>query len=209
MAPLALGRAEDEPRGEAETRLLAQDFLLAPGATVAQLLRPRGLAVLDFVRFRCGEEAGGKLGENMALRRAAWLAVPRDCHIAWYVHGSPPDAPPRHPTAPPPPPALGKYGALVACRTADGAPPSPAAAALCRQLAQHVVGMAPLALGRAEDEPRGEAETRLLAQDFLLAPGATVAQLLRPRGLAVLDFVRFRCGEEAGGGHEAGGAARG
>ncbi|XP_066841845.1 elongation factor Ts, mitochondrial isoform X1 [Anser cygnoides] len=153
----------------------------------------------------------GKMGENMALRRAAWLAVPQGCHIAWYVHGSPPAAAPPAPNTAPPAPALGKYGALVACRAAGAGPPGPEAAALCRQVAQHVVGMAPLAVGSPEDEPGGEGERRLLAQEFLLGPGATVAQVLRPHALAVLDFVRFCCGEEAaaGAGQEEAAAARG
>lgn len=153
----------------------------------------------------------GKMGENMALRRAAWLAVPQGCHIAWYVHGSPPAATPPAPNTAPPAPALGKYGALVACRAAGTGPPGPEAAALCRQVAQHVVGMAPLAVGSPEDEPGGEGERRLLAQEFLLGPGATVAQVLRPHALTVLDFVRFCCGEEAaaGAGQEEAAAARG
>ncbi|KAM9177384.1 LOW QUALITY PROTEIN: elongation factor Ts, mitochondrial [Mergus octosetaceus] len=151
----------------------------------------------------------GKLGENMALRRAAWLAVPRGCHIAWYVHGSPPKTTPQTPPDnPPDPPSLGKYGALVACRAPGAAPPSPEVAALCRQLAQHVVGMAPQALGTPRDEPRGDGEGRLLAQDFLLAPGSTVAQVLQPHGLTVLDFVRFRCGEGAEEEEEGGAVGR-
>ncbi|XP_068519683.1 LOW QUALITY PROTEIN: elongation factor Ts, mitochondrial [Anas acuta] len=142
----------------------------------------------------------GKMGENMALRRAAWLAVPQGCHIAWYVHGSPPRRTPK---------TLGKYGALVACRAPGAAPPSPEVAALCRQLAQHVVGMAPQALGTPQDEPGGgDGEGRLLAQDFLLAPGSSVAQVLQPHGVTVLDFVRFRCGEGAEEEEEGGAAGR-
>uniref|UniRef100_A0A8B9TFD5 Elongation factor Ts, mitochondrial n=1 Tax=Anas platyrhynchos TaxID=8839 RepID=A0A8B9TFD5_ANAPL len=153
----------------------------------------------------------GKMGENMALRRAAWLAVPQGCHIAWYVHGSPPQDNPQKPPPdnPPAPPSLGKYGALVACRAPGAAPPSPEVAALCRQLAQHVVGMAPQALGTPQDEPGGgDGEGRLLAQDFLLAPGSSVAQVLQPHGVTVLDFVRFRCGEGAEEEEEGGAAGR-
>eukprot|EP00076_Gallus_gallus_P035651 XP_025001189.1 elongation factor Ts, mitochondrial [Gallus gallus] len=84
----------------------------------------------------------GSMGENMALRRAAFLAVPPDCFIASYAHGPPPGEPPPPHTAP----ALGRYGALVACRvTEPGVSPDPAAVG--RKVAQHVVGMAPLSVG--------------------------------------------------------------
>ncbi|XP_025934008.1 elongation factor Ts, mitochondrial isoform X2 [Apteryx rowi] len=132
----------------------------------------------------------GKLGENMTLRRAAWVAVPEDCYIASYVHGSLPAS-----ASPAAAVAMGKYGALVACRPAE---PCPKASLrdVGRKLAQHVVGMAPLSVGSPEDEPGGETETRMLAQTFLLDPGMTLGQYLQPWGLAVLDFVRFECGEE-------------
>ncbi|XP_025900872.1 elongation factor Ts, mitochondrial [Nothoprocta perdicaria] len=132
----------------------------------------------------------GKLGENLRLRRAAWLAVPAGCHIGTYVHGAPPRVPPA------PAVAMGKYGALVAC-----APAEPGAEAALRdvgrKVAQHVVGMAPRSLGSAEDEPVGEAETRLLAQSFLLEPAVTLGAFARAQRVNVLDFVRFECGEEA------------
>ncbi|XP_064354515.1 elongation factor Ts, mitochondrial isoform X2 [Dromaius novaehollandiae] len=132
----------------------------------------------------------GKLGENMTLRRAACLAVPEDCYIAAYVHGSLPAS-----AAPAATVAMGKYGTLVACRPAE---PCPAAGLrdVGRKLAQHVVGMAPRSVGSPEDEPGGETETRMLAQSFLLDPSVTLGQYLQPRRLAVLDFVRFECGEE-------------
>ncbi|XP_025934007.1 elongation factor Ts, mitochondrial isoform X1 [Apteryx rowi] len=134
--------------------------------------------------------SAGKLGENMTLRRAAWVAVPEDCYIASYVHGSLPAS-----ASPAAAVAMGKYGALVACRPAE---PCPKASLrdVGRKLAQHVVGMAPLSVGSPEDEPGGETETRMLAQTFLLDPGMTLGQYLQPWGLAVLDFVRFECGEE-------------
>uniref|UniRef100_A0A8V1A944 Translation elongation factor EFTs/EF1B dimerisation domain-containing protein n=1 Tax=Gallus gallus TaxID=9031 RepID=A0A8V1A944_CHICK len=155
----------------------------------------------------------GSMGENMALRRAAFLAVPPDCFIASYAHGPPPGEPPPPHTAP----ALGRYGALVACRvTEPGVSPDPAAVG--RKVAQHVVGMAPLSVGgpggdvgggrggrkeggeEEEEEGEGEEEeTRLLAQSFVLQPSLTVAEFVRSHGVAVLDFVRFQCGEEERG----------
>ncbi|XP_072703476.1 elongation factor Ts, mitochondrial isoform X1 [Ciconia boyciana] len=139
----------------------------------------------------------GKLGENVALRRAAWLRVPEeDGYIAAYAHGWLPAAAPV---------AMGTYGALVACRVTEPRAPAATLEEVGRKVAQHVVGMAPTALGTPQDQPRGEEETRLLAQSFLLEPGLTLGQFLRARGaLAVCDFLRFRCGEEPG---ESGAAA--
>ncbi|KAM6395033.1 elongation factor Ts, mitochondrial [Rhynochetos jubatus] len=133
--------------------------------------------------------AMGKLGERLSLRRAAWLRVPPGAGlIAAYAHGW---LPPRRPVA------MGTYGALVACAVTDPRAPPAALEELGRKVAQHVVGMAPTALGTPEDEPQGEEETRLLAQSFLLQPGVTLGQFLRAGGaLAVRDFLRFRCGEE-------------
>ncbi|XP_031467898.1 elongation factor Ts, mitochondrial-like [Phasianus colchicus] len=146
----------------------------------------------------------GSMGEKMELRRAAFLAVPPDCFIASYTHGPPPGDPP------PPHTALGRYGALVACRvTQRGLSPDPTAVG--RKVAQHVVGMAPLSVGgdgdgmggerggEEEEEDGEEEETRLLAQSFVLQPSLTVAEFLRSHGVTVLDFVRFQCGEEERG----------
>lgn len=131
----------------------------------------------------------GKLGENLTLRRAAWLRVPEeDGYIAAYAHGW---LPARAPVA------MGTYGALVACRVTEPRPSVTVLEEVGRKVAQHVVGMAPTAVGTPQDEPQGEAETRLLAQSFLLEPALTVGQFLGARGaLAVRDFLRFRCGEE-------------
>ncbi|XP_072214262.1 elongation factor Ts, mitochondrial [Excalfactoria chinensis] len=146
----------------------------------------------------------GSMGEKMSLRRAAFLAVPPDCFISSYTHGPPPGEPPPSHTVP----ALGRYGALVACRvTEPGVSPDPASVG--RKVAQHVVGMAPISVGDPGDTTEGgrgerkegeeeeeEEETRLLAQSFVLQPALTVAEFLRSHGVAVLDFVRFQCGEE-------------
>ncbi|TRZ11738.1 hypothetical protein HGM15179_015374 [Zosterops borbonicus] len=131
--------------------------------------------------------AMGRLGERLALRRAGWLRAPGG-FVATYAHGWVP---------PGPPVAMGTYGALVACGGPAPGPPSPELQELGRRVAQHVVGMAPTALGSPEDELGGDTETRLLAQGSLLEPGVSLGQYLRERGgLQVWDFLRFQCGEE-------------
>ncbi|XP_073432859.1 elongation factor Ts, mitochondrial [Dendrobates tinctorius] len=132
----------------------------------------------------------GKLGENMLLRRAAWAMVSPDMFIGWYMHGAlQADLPSLKNMS------FGKYGSLVVCRKTDASSTSNITE-LGRRLGQHVVGMNPLSVGSVDDESAGDAETRMLAQPFLLEPSLTVGQYLQPHGVEVLDFVRFECGEE-------------
>ncbi|XP_054662891.1 elongation factor Ts, mitochondrial [Grus americana] len=178
LGTMAHCRAAAAPAASCTKHLLQADEL-------AQLRTgPEGALLSDRLAL-----AIGKLGENVTLRRAAWLRVPEeDGYISAYAHGWLPA------TAPV---AMGTYGALVAFQVTE---PNPTAATLeevGRKVAQHVVGMAPTAVGTPQDQPRGEDETRLLAQSFLLDPELTLGQFLGARGaMAVRDFLRFRCGEE-------------
>ncbi|MBK8456808.1 MAG: elongation factor Ts [Phyllobacteriaceae bacterium] len=79
------------------------------------------------------KDAVGTIGENMALRRSAKLAVPAGA-VATYVHNAVADN-------------LGKLGVLVAIETTGSAD---AARAFARQVAMHVAAANPLALN-AED----------------------------------------------------------
>uniref|UniRef100_A0A8D0GH79 Elongation factor Ts, mitochondrial n=1 Tax=Sphenodon punctatus TaxID=8508 RepID=A0A8D0GH79_SPHPU len=134
--------------------------------------------------------AVGKLGENMVVRRAAWVSVPENYYIGSYVHGVTSAEDPSRANL-----LLGKYGALVICQTSEQGPKS-SLGDLGRKLGQHVVGMAPLSVGSLEDEPGGDTETKMLAQPFLLDPTITLGQYVQPWGVSVLDFIRFECGED-------------
>ncbi|KAM8802852.1 elongation factor Ts, mitochondrial isoform 4-T4 [Rhynchonycteris naso] len=127
----------------------------------------------------------GKLGENMTLKRAAWVKVPAGFYVGSYVHGAM-HSPSLHSLV------LGKYGALVICETSEW---KANLEDLGRRLGQHVVGMAPLSVGSLDDEPGGEAETKMLSQPYLLDPSITLGQYVQPHGVNVVDFVRFECGE--------------
>uniref|UniRef100_A0A8C9DRW5 Elongation factor Ts, mitochondrial n=1 Tax=Prolemur simus TaxID=1328070 RepID=A0A8C9DRW5_PROSS len=127
----------------------------------------------------------GKLGENMTLKRAAWVKVPSGFYVGSYVHGAM-HSPSLHNLV------LGKYGALVVCETSEQ---KANLEDLGRRLGQHVVGMAPLSVGSLDDEPGGEAETKMLSQPYLLDPSITLGQYVQPQGVSVIDFVRFECGE--------------
>ncbi|XP_032145054.1 elongation factor Ts, mitochondrial isoform X2 [Sapajus apella] len=127
----------------------------------------------------------GRLGENMTLKRAAWVKVPSGFYVGSYVHGVM-QSPSLHNVV------LGKYGALVICETSEQ---NANLEDLGRRLGQHVVGMAPLSVGSLDDEPGGEAETKMLSQPYLLDPSITLGQYVQPQGVSVVDFVRFECGE--------------
>ncbi|KAM6100956.1 elongation factor Ts, mitochondrial [Pterocles gutturalis] len=181
LGTMAHCRAAPAPPASCAKHLLRADEL-------AQLRTgPRGALLSDCVAL-----AVGKLGENVSVRRAAWLRVPpEDGFIGAYAHGW---------LAPAAPVAMGTYGALVACRVTEPRAPVTRLEEVARKVAQHVVGMAPTSLGTPQDEPRGENETRLLAQSFLLEPGVTLGEFLREGGaLDVRDFLRFRCGEDPPG----------
>ncbi|KAM6038710.1 elongation factor Ts, mitochondrial [Theristicus caerulescens] len=176
----AMARCRAAPAACAEHRLGAEEL--------AQLrTEPGGELLSDSIAM-----AIGKLGEKVALRRAAWLRAPEeDGYVATYAHGW---LPGRAPVA------MGTYGALVAFRVRQPRQAEATLEEVGRKVAQHVVGLAPTALGTPQDQPQGEEEPRLLAQSFLLEPGLTVGQFLGARGaLAVSAFLRFRCGEEGEG----------
>ncbi|XP_076012507.1 elongation factor Ts, mitochondrial [Genypterus blacodes] len=124
----------------------------------------------------------GRLGENMAVKRAVTVFVPSEWHIGSYMHGAVSGQTDVN---------MGQYGALVVFQGGEEG----AQEALGRKLGQHVVGEAPLSLGNEDDLPCGDSETRLLPQTLLSDSSMTVAQFLRGQQARVLDFVRFHCGE--------------
>ncbi|XP_067881018.1 elongation factor Ts, mitochondrial isoform X2 [Heterodontus francisci] len=131
----------------------------------------------------------GNLGENMTIRRAAWVAVPSDWYIGTYVHGTLPAVSPTLTKM-----TFGKYGAFVIYRPLEQNS-KVNLSELGRRLGQHIVGMTPLSVGSMEDPPGDDAETKMLAQPFLLDPGTTVGQFLYTSGVLLLDFIRYECGE--------------
>ncbi|KAM9252272.1 elongation factor Ts, mitochondrial [Cariama cristata] len=158
--------------------------LLCPEELAQLRMGPGGALLSDLLAV-----AVGKLGENLTLRRAAWLRVPEGTgYVGAYTHGWAPETGPV---------TMGTYGALVGCRVLTSEVSAMTLEDVGRKIAQHVVGMAPTSVGEVEDLSRGEEETRLLAQSSLLEPGRTLGQVLSALGvLSVCDFLRFHCGEE-------------
>ncbi|XP_060776286.1 elongation factor Ts, mitochondrial [Neoarius graeffei] len=145
---------------------------------VCNLAVPQGSSVADQLAL-----AIGRLGENISVRRAVLVGVPADWRMGSYVHGAVLGQ-----TSMP----MGRYGALVVFQGG----PEGQEEVLGKKLGQHIVGEAPLSLGDVGDVPCGESETRLLPQSFLLEPQYTVGQYLALQNARVLDFIRFKCGEE-------------
>ncbi|KAG7477455.1 hypothetical protein MATL_G00069740 [Megalops atlanticus] len=171
LAAMAHHRVKTEGRSGYVKSLLSAEEL-------SRLSVPAGGSLSDQLALTIG-----RLGENVALKRAVFLGVPADWHIGSYVHG---------PVSGQADVAMGRYGALVVFQGGQGS-----MEILGRKLGQHVVGEAPLSLGNMEDLPCGDSETRLLAQSFLLDPSRTVGQYLTEQGARVLDFIRFQCGEQS------------
>ncbi|XP_058938324.1 elongation factor Ts, mitochondrial isoform X2 [Kogia breviceps] len=165
---------------EGNTTVLVEGFLNSSELSELPAGREREGSLKDQLAL-----AIGKLGENMTLKRAAWVKVPAGFYVGSYVHGAM-HSPSLHNLV------LGKYGALVICETSER---KENLEDLGRRLGQHVVGMAPLSVGSLDDEPGGEAETKMLSQPYLLDPSITLGQYVQPQGVSVVDFVRFECGE--------------
>ncbi|XP_064330347.1 elongation factor Ts, mitochondrial isoform X1 [Phalacrocorax carbo] len=201
LGAMAHCRAAPAPPGPCATHLLEAEELAQLRTEPGGALLSDRFAVAIAPPTKAGPQFSGKLGENVVLRRAAWLRVPEeDGYIAAYAHGGLPVGEG--------PVAMGTYGALVGCGVAQPRPPETELEEVGRKVAQHVVGLAPTSLGTPEELPHSgtqgeeeeEEETRLLAQRFLLEPSLTVGQFLQARGaLAVRGFLRFSCGEEGPG----------
>ncbi|XP_005095058.1 elongation factor Ts, mitochondrial [Aplysia californica] len=168
----------------------------------------------------------GNLGENMALRRGAFLRADKDSVLSFYVH---PSAPLKNPKSV----LLGKYGAVVEMvqKQSEGKPVM-TFSELGSHLCQHIVGMNPKTVGEyspstdveagrsakvdggerdegaksiegenAEDEGSSrpaeeDEEDELLNQEFLLDSSMSVGELVCLNGVDVRGFIRYACGEE-------------
>uniref|UniRef100_A0A182Y9W9 Elongation factor Ts, mitochondrial n=1 Tax=Anopheles stephensi TaxID=30069 RepID=A0A182Y9W9_ANOST len=142
----------------------------------------------------------GTVGENASLNRAICYKAPDSLQLAGYVHPAPSEEIPHDV------PMIGKYGSLVAFKSAhstvqegdDGTELSPAQ--LARKVCQHIVGMKPELIGEpGKDEPAADKddETCLIHQEYLVDPNYTVGEVLEANRLQILDFQRFECGEKS------------
>lgn len=148
----------------------------------------------------------GRLGENMAVRRAVCLRVPDDSNVGCYVHPIA-DSQDRMDNF-----FFGKYGAIVALKKLIPNPEvhTPLTVEQCgRQLAQHIIGMNPQEIGEIDEQQNTDPvssgssnenadeveETRMIHQEFLTDPSITVGDFLQQYGIKMLDFARYECGQ--------------
>ncbi|XP_033208830.1 elongation factor Ts, mitochondrial [Belonocnema kinseyi] len=125
----------------------------------------------------------GTVGENIGVRRALCMSVSPDVKLAGCTHPAPIN---------PVPASFGRYGSLVAYRTAQHNEQ------LGMQLCQHIIGMNPTKIGDPNvDQPikSVDDESVMIYQEFLLDPSLTVQQLLIDSQAEILDFARFEMGE--------------
>lgn len=135
----------------------------------------------------------GNIGENIALRRAAFLQTSSPSGvIGSYVHsmqglGKVGDC------------SVGKFAALVSVLP-NGVDIDPQSMTeIGQRLSQHVVGMKPLKIGDPEqDNPSSnkDDEKCLIFQEFLMDDTKTAGQYITENSITVADFMRFECGEE-------------
>lgn len=137
----------------------------------------------------------GNIGENIAVRRGAFLRAANRELVASYVHATGLQTGKiRHCS-------VGKYGSLVLYEEdSSGSLPAERTVSLeelGRQVCQHIVGMNPQSVGVNSDTPSedSENEAKLIHQEFMLDTNLRVADVLQQNGAKVLDFVRFECGE--------------
>lgn len=163
-------------------------------------LTSEGSTLSDLVALQVG-----MVGENMALRRAAYLKTTPSTILGSYIHASGPQLVKDNCK-------LGKFGALVTIECPDM---DQVTGALC----QHIIGMNPREIGTPEtpkiegkavkkkrkgdkqEETESkenlveEDEGQLLRQEFILDPDLTVQKYLEANAPKVVEFVRFECGE--------------
>ncbi|XP_013407871.1 elongation factor Ts, mitochondrial [Lingula anatina] len=158
----------------------------------------------------------GSVGENMAVRRAAFFRAPEGSLLSSYVHAVGASHVDEGDCL------LGKYASFVLTKPAELTASENVTEAtagetatketeeededdkmdpadLGRRLSQQVVGMNPLTLGDLQtDKPsddKGE-ETRFLFQEYQFNTEKTIKDVLLENQAMVTDFVRYECGEE-------------
>lgn len=143
----------------------------------------------------------GNLGENISIRRGAYLKHSKSQFIGCYAHN------PGQEHTISTEFIHGKYGAIILCENQIiNNHNKEFQFQLGRQLAQHVVGMNPLTISCTQTEnEETDPETlkdlqdkAMVHQEFLLDPSITVSELLIAKGLQIINYFRYECGEEIG-----------
>lgn len=136
----------------------------------------------------------GSLGENMRVRRAGFMSIPKgdEMVLTHYCHTQFSSSHSENCI-------FGSYGSLLLLRKTS---PGVDAIVSGRNLCQHIVGMNPLKVGDADvDKPCADVdeETIMLFQPYLLDENKTVSEYAAMHGVVPVDFLRYQCGESLPG----------
>ncbi|XP_060644978.1 elongation factor Ts, mitochondrial [Drosophila nasuta] len=130
----------------------------------------------------------GAIGENASIRRALCFKVNNDLMLTGYAHPAPTNITTTQNIT-----QVGKYGAIVAFRARDFEDLE-----VQKGICQQIVGMKPIKIGEyGKDKPaeNKDDETCLIYQEYLLDADKTVGEVLKERGVDIVDYHRFECGE--------------
>lgn len=130
----------------------------------------------------------GSVGENATLRRAVCFKVGDAVQLIGMSY---PNA--KNQLAAENEVQLGSYGTLIALRSS-----TEIANELKKNLSLHIIGMNPQKLGnKNKDKPSADKddESCLIYQEYLFDPDVAVGDLLAEEQIEILDYQRFKCGE--------------
>jgi len=131
----------------------------------------------------------GSVGENATLRRAICFKVPDAIQLAGMAYPTPSNSLAAEDQV-----QLGGYGTIIGVKSSNEISEE-----LKRNLCLQVVGLNPLKIGNEEkDKPADDKddETCLIYQEYLFDPTVNVGTLLKNNEIKIVDYQRFKCGEE-------------
>lgn len=130
----------------------------------------------------------GSVGENAQLKRAVCFKVPSSIQLIGMSYPSPTNNILIDDEV-----QSGTIGAIIGIRS-----PTEITDELKKNLCLQVIGSNPLKIGNKEhDKPTKDVddETCLIYQEFLFDTSIKVGQLLEDRQIEIIDFQRYKCGE--------------
>ncbi|EDW77298.1 uncharacterized protein Dwil_GK18224 [Drosophila willistoni] len=132
----------------------------------------------------------GAVGENCSIRRALCFKVNNGLRLAGYAHPAPTNVSTTDDIT-----QVGKYGAIIAYRSEHKLQDVEFNKSICQQ----IVGMKPKKIGEYDKDKPSEnkdEEPCLIHQEYLLDADKTVGEVLYERGIDIVDYHRFECGEQ-------------
>lgn len=132
----------------------------------------------------------GLVGENAALKRAVCFKVNHDTiQLAGMAYPNKSNS-----LAVDNQVQFGNFGSLLALKS-----PNPLPEELKKNISLQIVGLNPLKIGdKNKDKPAADKddETCLIYQEYLFDPEINVGQLLQDNQIEIVDFQRYKCGED-------------